>query len=56
MNVIQISTCPVRIRIENETTGTGGTTGGQDFELTSLGEQYATFVKVEHTSEPPQNG
>ena len=56
MNVIQISTCPVRIRIEEEATGTGGTSGGQDFELTSLGEEYATFVKVEHTSEPPQNG
>lgn len=56
MTVIQISTCPVRIRIVNEATGSGGSTGGQDFELTSLGEEFATFVKVENTSEPPQNG
>lgn len=56
MNVIQTSTCPVRIRIENETNGAGGTTTGQDFALASIGEQYAVFVKVENTSEPPQNG
>jgi len=56
MNIVQISSCPVRIRIENQTTGTGGDGGGRDFQLTSLGEEYATFVKVENTSEPPQNG
>jgi hypothetical protein len=56
MNVIQISTVPVRIRIETEVTGSGGGDTGKDFELTNLGDEYAVFVKVENTSEPPQNG
>jgi hypothetical protein len=55
MNVTQISACPVRIRIENQTTGSGGLGGGQDFELTTLGEQYAVFVKIENTSQTPED-
>jgi hypothetical protein len=56
MNITQISTSPVRIRIEDETQGTGGSTGGRDFQLNLIGEEYAVFVKVENTSEPPENG
>jgi len=56
MNVTQISACPLRIRIDNQTNGSGGAGTGQDFELANLGDQYAVFVKVENTSEPPQNG
>jgi hypothetical protein len=60
MNVIQTSTNPVRIRIETETnagtgSGGGGNTG-QDYALAAIGEQYAVFVLVEETSDPPQNG
>jgi hypothetical protein len=60
MNIIQTSTNPVRIRIETETdagtNGNGGGNTGQDFALASIGEQYALFVLVEETSDPPQNG
>ena len=57
MNVIQTSTNPVRIRIETEANaGTGGGTSGQDYALAAIGEQYAVFVLVEETSNPPQNG
>ncbi|HKU90512.1 MAG TPA: hypothetical protein VJP84_12015 [Steroidobacteraceae bacterium] len=55
MNVTQISACPLRIRIENQATGSGGNGGGQDFALASLGEDYAVFVKApaEPVSQPP---
>jgi hypothetical protein len=58
MNVIQLCAFPLRIRIEDQATGTGGSGSGQDFELTTLGEEYATFVKIENTSQTPedQNG
>ena len=55
MTVTQISACPVRIRIENETNGTQGNGGGHDFALASLGEDYAVFLKVpaDPVSQPP---
>ena len=57
MNVIQTCTNPVRIRIEDETNaGSGGGNTGQDFSLEAIGEQYAVFIKVENSSEPPQSG
>jgi hypothetical protein len=55
MNVTQISACPLRIRIDNQTNGSGGAGTGQDFELANLGDQYAVFVKVENTSQTPEN-
>ena len=57
MNVTQISTCPLRIRIENQAAGSGGTGGGKDFTLASLGESYAVFVQLpaEPVSQPPGN-
>ncbi len=55
MNVTQISACPLRIRIDNQATGSGGTGTGQDFELANLGDEYAVFVKVENTSQTPEN-
>jgi hypothetical protein len=57
MNITQTSTNPVRIRIETEAnSGTGGTSSGQDYALAAIGEQYAVFVAVEETSDPPQEG
>jgi hypothetical protein len=57
MNITQTSTNPVRIRIETEAnSGTGGGQTGQDYALAAIGEQYAVFVLVEETSDPPQNG
>lgn len=56
MNVIQLSTCPLRIRIEgDEANGSSGTGSGQDFALASIGENYAVFVKApaEPVSQPP---
>lgn len=46
MNVIQISACPLRIRIDAQATGSEGSGGGQDYALDSIGEDYAVFVKV----------
>lgn len=59
MNIVQTSTNPVRIRIETEGnlgTGGGGGSTGQDFVLAAIGEQYAVFVAVVETSDPPQDG
>lgn len=55
MNVTQISACPLRIRIENQVNGSSGSGSGQDFELANLGEEYAVFVKVENTSQTPED-
>ena len=55
MNVTLISTRPLRIRIDNQVDGSGGTGTGQDFELANPGEDYAVFVKVETTPRPPEN-
>lgn len=55
MNVTQISTCPLRIRIQNQAAGSGGNGGGHDFALVALSEDFAVFVKApaEPVRQPP---
>jgi hypothetical protein len=55
MNVTQISAGPLRIRIEAQATGSGGSGGGQDIELSTLGGEYAVVVKIEKTSQAPED-